>query len=400
MAKHVEPSSGQHRRTIGTGKTPSRAPQGSAAAIPHLRGADIYGSTVLFPPRLVVARSQLEHLPEAGRQFFARGLAQVVQRRTTSDAVSVQRKPSALQARAATVLTQLRALIAGADWPTIRKRVYPQQSAAGIARAKDRKSGKATDLTGLGRITSLDRFAGAMKGIQADWPKKTVRERLDAIGAAANAELRQAGVPNFIIVDEMDMVAKGMFSGGDWAFYLNQGLVRSPTLDAATASQVANAAMHESRHAEQHFLAARYSAGFNKTDQAGLVAEQGIPDPIAKEAVKNKFDAMSDMAVALLGQRMFKAFVTNEAASRTAAGQLDPARDEMKDKRTKAESALTSLTTTVTSTAVATAEKARDALSASITAVEKAYASYRAVAYEADAHEVGDAAELAFKGWQ
>jgi len=109
---------------------------------------------------------------------------------------------------------------------------------------------------------------------------------------------------------------------------------------------------------------------------------------------------MSDMAVALLGQRMFKAFVTNEAASRTAAGQLDPARDEMKDKRTKAESALTALTTTVTSTAVATAEKARDALSASITAVEKAYASYRAVAYEADAHEVGDAAELAFKGWQ
>lgn len=402
MAKqHVEPPSAQHRRDSGTGKGPSRPPLGSAAAIPQSRGAEIDDSAEPFPHGLVVARSQLEHLPETERRFFARGLAQVVQRRTTSDAndITVQRKPNPLQTRATTVLAQLRALIAAADWPTIRKRVYPQQSAAGIARAKDRKTGKATDLTGLGKITSLDRFATAMKGIQADWPKKSIRERIDAIGAAANAELTQAGVPNFILVDKMAMVPKGMFSRGGWAFYINEDLVSSPTLDAATAGMVANAAMHESRHAEQHFLAARYSAGFNKTDQAGLVAEQGIPDPIAKEAVNKKFNAMSDMAVASLGQRMFKAYVTDAAATSAAAGGLDPARDDMNDKRTKAETARTALTTTVSSATVTTAESARDALSASITAVEKAYAAYRAVPYEADAHEVGDAAELAFKGW-
>jgi hypothetical protein len=137
----------------------------------------------------------------------------------------------------------------------------------------------------------------------------------------------------------------------------------------------------------------------NKTDQAALVAEQDIPDLIAKEAVAKKFNAASDMAVAALGQRMFKAFITDDAVVRPAETGLDPARDDMADKRTKAETARAALGTTVTAAAVAAAERARDALSASIAAVEKAYAAYRGVPYEADAHEVGDAAELAFKGW-
>ncbi len=402
MAKqHIEKPSGQRRRSIGTSTRPARSPLGSAAVIRQSPGSAIADPAVPFPHRLVVARGQFEHLPEAGRRLFALGLAQAVQRRTTSEAdgPTLQRKPNALQIRATTVLTQLRALIAGADWPTIRKRVYPQQSAAGIARAKDRKAGKATDLTGLGRVASLDRFAAAMRGIQADWPTKSIRERLEAIGAAANAELTQAGVPKFMLVDKMAMSAKGMFMGSAWAFYLNEDLVSSRALDAAAAGQVANAAMHESRHAEQHFLAARYSAGMNKTDQAGLVAEQDLPDPIAQEAVKQKFNAASDMAVAALGQRMFKAFVTDDATVRPVAGGLDPARDDMNDKRTKAATARSALTRTVSSAAVATAERARDALSASIAAVEKAYAAYRGVPYEADAHEVGDAAEQAFKGW-
>ncbi len=393
--RSVEPTTSR-RRDAGTPQRTAPAPPASIIVLPTPTGSRVVGP---LPRGVVVARGPIEQLPDTGRRLFAQGLTQVLQRRTTSDAaVSVQRQPNPLQPRATTVLRQLRTLIAGADWPTIRRRVYPQQSAAGIARAKDRRAGKATDLTGLGQIASLDRFASAMKAIHTDWPRKSVRERIDAIGAAANAELTRAGVPSFLIVDKMSMVAKGMFSGGAWAFYLNEGLVSSPTLDAATAGLIANAAMHESRHAEQHFLAARYSAGFNKTDQAGLVAEQGLPDVIAAAAVRQKFNAMSDMAVASLGQRMFKAFVTDEATSRANADAIDPAREDMKDKKALAEAASTRLATTVSATTLAAAERSRNALSASIAEVERTYALYRSVPYEADAHEVGDAAEQAFKG--
>ena len=401
MAKqHIEPPSRPRRRESANGA--SRRDQSSASRLPPPTGTEIPDSAPLFMHRLVVARTQLERLPEAGRRLFVRGLAHSVQRRTTSAPgdVTVQRQPNPLKTRAATVLATLNGLIAGADWPTMRKRLYPQQSAAGIQRAKDRKAGKATDLTGLGKITSLNRFAGAMKAMQADWPTKSMKDRIDALGAAANAELTQAGVPNFMIVDKSAMTAKAAFSAGAWGFFINEGLLTSRNLDAATAGQLANAAMHESRHAEQHFLAARYSAGFNKTDEAGLVAEQGIPTPIAKEAVKNKFDAMSDMAVAMVGQRMFKRYVTDVDAHDAAAGLFDPALEDMKDKRAKAETARTALAKAVTSAAVTAAEQARDALKAAITELHKAYVAYRGVPSEADAHEVGDAAELAFKGWQ
>ena len=41
----------------------------------------------------------------------------------------------------------------------------------------------------------------------------------------------------------------------------------------------------------------------------------------------------------------------------------------------------------------------RDELKAAIVEVERRYTLYRNIPYEADAHEVGDAAEQAFKGW-
>ena len=52
-----------------------------------------------------------------------------------------------------------------------------------------------------------------------------------------------------------------------------------------------------------------------------------------------------------------------------------------------------------TAQTVADAKKARDALKAQIADVEKRYTDYRNIAYEADAHEIGDAAEQAFRGW-
>ena len=86
---------------------------------------------------------------------------------------------------------ELRLLIAGATWKEIRKRIYPKESAAGIERAKERKAGKLPDLTGLGRISSLERFAAAVRDIQKRWGK-SIGNRLRMLSSAANAELVRA----------------------------------------------------------------------------------------------------------------------------------------------------------------------------------------------------------------
>jgi hypothetical protein len=52
-----------------------------------------------------------------------------------------------------------------------------------------------------------------------------------------------------------------------------------------------------------------------------------------------------------------------------------------------------------TPSTIAKARQERTALKQEVAKVEKQYSLYRAVPQEADAHEVGDAEEQAFRGW-
>jgi hypothetical protein len=49
---------------------------------------------------------------------------------------------------------------------------------------------------------------------------------------------------------------------------------------------------------------------------------------------------------------------------------------------------------------IADAQTKRKQLGDEVKALEQKYAAYRAIPHEADAHEVGDAEEQAFKGWK
>lgn len=72
---------------------------------------------------------------------------------------------------------------------------------------------------------------------------------------------------------------------------------------------------------------------------------------------------------------------------------------EMKQKRDEAKAALAALKAKADAGTIAAATTKRDELKAAIAEVERRYTLYRNIPYEADAHEVGDAAEQAFKGW-
>ena len=107
-----------------------------------------------------------------------------------------------------------------------------------------------------------------------------------------------------------------------------------------------------------------------------------------------KFDNKTDPAVAALGKEMYKANVTDGAKNQQISD--DDYLKEMEDTRKAANLALQALEAAITTQTLAAATTKRDELKAE---VERRYTLYRNIPYEADAHEVGDAAEQAFKGW-
>lgn len=293
---------------------------------------------------------------------------------------------------------ELAALIDHAVWKEIRKTAYPKESAAGIARAKERKQGTRPDLTGLGKISTLEHFAGEVKALQKLWPTLKKPERLAKLAQAINTEMTGADVPPFEKVDSEVIEFKGYFSHGLWKFVVSDALLTASPLPDADAAELCNTALHEARHAEQAFLAARYAAGPPNNDDATTIASaQGIPKKIAKLAVAKKLDAKSDPQVAALAKSMYDANVTNGAANQQISD--DDYLKEMEQVRGKARTALKDLQSSATSSTIAAATTARDELRAAIAEVERRYTLYRNIPYEADAHEVGDAAEQAFKGW-
>jgi hypothetical protein len=315
---------------------------------------------------------------------------------------SVQRQPisDADKIKTALLTQELQPLIDEADWKNkIRKRVYPKESAAGIQRSKERHEGKRKDMTGLGQITALNRFAGKIKDLQSKWTKiATPVERVKKVGDIAGEELEAANVPKFRVVDKEPMDFKGFFQKSLWRFVVSEDLVNGASLNDVDGAELANVMLHESRHAEQDFLAARFDAGVNKKDAAAIENDHEIHKDIAVLAVARKFDAKTNAEVAALGKQMFEATVTEGDKNQKISD--DDGMKEMKQMRQDAVTALSALKAHPDAKTIADATARRDALRAQIAIVEKRYTDYRNIPYEADAHEVGDAAELAFKGWK
>ena len=299
------------------------------------------------------------------------------------------------------LVQELQTLVTSATWPEIRKRVYPRESAAGVQRAKNRHARKEPDMTGLGKLTTLDHFAASVHTIQSKWAKFTTSDdRVAELGKAANDELKGADVPGFLRVNKEPMVPKAFFEPAAWRFAINEVLVSAGTLSNDDAAQLANTTLHESRHAEQHFLSARYSAGVNGKKAKALAAEQGIPEkPIAEQAVAKKFNKSTDPATAAFGQKMYRANITDGGKNQAISDEVTDAITDLDIKRNECQMALNALKSNATPVTIADATAKRDALKAQIAIVEQKYTGYRNIPYEADSHEVGDAEEQAFKGW-
>lgn len=333
----------------------------------------------------------------AGGEHGAQPLAPIQAMR--GPAAQLNGPTDAEKKQAATLTTELQTLIDHATWKEVRKTAYPKESKAGIQRAKERKDGKRPDLSGLGQIKSLEHFAGAIKKLQGGWAKLSPDARVAGVGKAIDDEFAAQKIPVLMSVKPQKSEFKGSFQAGAWRFNLSEDLVKNSPLSDADAAELCNTGLHEARHAEQAFLAARFAAGPPSNHTAAeIAAEQGIPqDPIAKAAVAQKFDGKTDATVASLGKQMYGANVTDGNKNQRISD--DDFLPEMAAKRDEAKRALQVLTAAITATTLASATTKRDELKAAIAEVERRYTLYRNIPYEADAHEVGDAAEQAFKGW-
>jgi hypothetical protein len=299
-------------------------------------------------------------------------------------------------ARAGVVAHELEALITGATWKEIRKRVYPKESAAGVQRAKERRAGTLPELTGVGRLSSLDHFAASVRRVQGRWSALKPDDRVKEVGKAAGDELVAADVPRFLQVDKQPMEFKGFFDPRAWEFVISQDLVINNSLGNDDAADLSNTALHESRHAEQQFLAARFAAGMGNKDEAAIVAEQQIPTVIARQAVAKRFNVQTDPTTLALGQRMRQAMVTDRAVNQAISN--DDGLAELAVKRKAAQDALITLNAVPVEKNIDAAAATGEDLRKQVTVVEQKYTQYRNIPYEADAHEVGDAAEQAFRG--
>ena len=178
-------------------------------------GKDVYFGAGKYPGKDALTAHELTHVAQ---QTDSTSLERRI-------SLSPDEEKKKRDAKAVALSAELQTLIDGAVWKEIRKRAYPKESAAGVKRAKERKTGARPDLTGLGKISTLENFATDIKKLQKDWGKLSADDRVKTIGDAANTQLVAASVPPFRTVAKAKTEWKGFFQAVLWKFSISDALV-------------------------------------------------------------------------------------------------------------------------------------------------------------------------------
>lgn len=325
----------------------------------------------------VLRRKQSPNTADQVNQVGSRESAQVIG--------ESQRGPDEL-------IKELEGLVQQAVWLTIRKRVYPKESAAGIARARQRHDKQLPELAGLGRISAAENFAAAMHNLQDRWAPLSPQRRVEFIKGALDRELAAAHIPKLISGEAQNIPENGQFIPQEWQIVIKEALVHPATLSNDSAALLANTGLHEARHAEQKFLEARFAAKVMHWDHAALTDKLGIHPAIATAALSAKSDPIADAGSQTLGKQLYE-------SRNKPSGNPDDGISDLESLHDEAQNFLRDFQVNPTPSKLASARALCTKLRQQITLVEQRYHEYRTIPKESDAHEVGDTAELAFRGW-
>jgi len=307
-------------------------------------------------------------------------------------------KPDPVKTAALDLADKIALEVADSTRDKVRDRLYARFSAPNKVLARDRRAGKVPDLTGLGTVSKIDDLVARFRSFLPFWSDKGMDadQRALAMYQLAQAMLVMVDVPQFEGYSLDDMKPKGAFTPHDWRFHFQKAMMANNAPTQADHADLVNALAHESRHAEQAWVAARVAAGkgMKPDDIASAVS---ILPKIAGLAKKKPITAKTATGAELaFANAMFDAEVTDKAANLNAEAVVEATRKDLIKKNDAAAAAVAKLRANPTTAQMSDTIKARDAMRAAVTAYSDAYRDYRHIPFEADAHEVGDAAATAF----
>jgi hypothetical protein len=290
---------------------------------------------------------------------------------------------------------ELERLIEMAEWQKLRPAAFAEASVATEARARERREGDAPDLTGIGSVKSLDGVARALKSMQGLWPSLSLDERKAQIQKHLDAELKAADIP--LLEGIRDVPGKhhpASFDFRNWKIVIRTELIAGQSLDDEEGASLCEVLAHELRHAEQQWLTARFLAAQGRSVPEIVSTLDGISAPVAARAKAKKLSGLGSDEVAH-ARKMHTALVTDREINRML--NEDNGEREMEIARERARVMLVSLrrrppaVTTIEARAVCRELRER------IEDVLLKYKIYRQLPAEADSHDVGAGAKLAFE---
>ncbi len=307
------------------------------------------------------------------------------------------------------LIARLQQLIRDSDWDNqLRPQLYGQAAEPIRERADARRQAQqqnqppaVPDLTGLGSVLRIDAFVRGVKQVQKNWatlgaPPARGKALLDV----CNAALQSIGVPPMVNFEIHSMEPRGAFHRDHWKMIFREQTLSLPApLGDAQAAAIADTALHESRHCEQHFRVARYLAGQRQSAQT-IAAQRKIPLAMAQAATKRPLTHQNGTPQEIQEAKQWKQGLSTNGQGqhdRHISGTTGQAIEQLADRRAAAQQALTDLQDHQTPHDLQRARLAASALAAEIATVQNVYATYRAIPWEADAHEVGVSSARAFE---
>lgn len=247
------------------------------------------------------------------------------------------------------------------------------------------------NMTGVGALTVIDPFVKEIKQVQQSWPDLEEEDRPEALLAVCNMALASIGVPEMgFSVNTLE--AHGAFNASFWILRFREKTMKPDTLGESEAAGLADILLHETRHCEQNFRAARYLAGQGQQPKA-IQEQLGIPKRVAKSAYENPLREDQGTQQELSEARMWAdehSMKSSAYTENTKTGEkLREKVNELKSQRWEAEDKLSALETSPTQEDIKEAIVAGQRLHEVIQEVIKMYSAYRTIPNEIDAHHVG-----------
>lgn len=138
----------------------------------------------------------------------------------------------------------------------------------------------APTLTGTGSKENIDWFCKRWCKLKADWKEMTPEERRKAYKELLQQQFMRLGMPPPRLTEDAPSSSDGAFNPGSWTVMVPEGAFDGE----APPERLAEATLHETRHAEQFHAAARERAGRHQggTSSGGPGSGAGN-DPITQE---------------------------------------------------------------------------------------------------------------------